>query len=216
MVINGCNRLSGDIYPYDTTTIGNGRIKLDNTICSGLYISGNIQGDYQISNSVLNYLRTAVMSGSTLVTNCRINGNVTVAAATGTPLGSAGGLKISNSQIAGSLTAGTAVQRVSVAGCHIFGDLTLPGANCSSMHNVVIGNESIAATGNNISIGKTSPAIIYVDNSHTEISGIIQKGALILKREALANQSPGWVCTFSGANGSGLKVAPLATLGAEV
>ncbi|MGQ8704841.1 hypothetical protein ACUTSW_02410 [Serratia sp. TSA_198.1] len=216
MVINGCHRLSGDIYPYDTTTIGNGRIKLDNTLCSGLYISGNIQGDYQISNSVLNYLRTVVISGSTLVTNCRINGDVTIAAAAGTPLGSAGGVKISNSQITGSLIAGTTAQRVSVAGCHIFGDLTLPGANCSAVHNVVIGKESIAATGNNISIGKTSPAIIYVDNSYTEISGTIQKGALILKREALANQSPGWVCTFSGAQGSGLKVAPLATLGAEV
>jgi hypothetical protein len=84
------------------------------------------------------------------------------------------------------------------------------------VHNVVIGQESIAATGNNISIGKTSPAIIYVDNSYSEISGIIQKGTLILKRETLANQSPGWMCTFSGANGSGLKVAQLAALGAEV
>lgn len=216
MVINGCNRLSGDIYPYDTTTVGNGRIKLDNTICNGLYISGNIQGDYQISNSVLNYLRTVVMSGSTLLTNTRINGDVTVEAAAGAPLGSAGGLKISNSQITGSLIAGATAQRVSVAGCHIFGDLTLPGANCSAVHNVVIGQESIAATGNNISIGKTSPAIIYVDNSYSEISGIIQKGTLILKRETLANQSPGWMCTFSGANGSGLKVAQLAALGAEV
>ncbi|BEL94799.1 hypothetical protein SM14BL09_19520 [Serratia marcescens] len=215
MVINGCNRLSGDIHPYAPNATGNARLKLDNSICNGVYISDSIQGDYQISNCVLQYLRTAIISGSTLVTNCRINGDLNVAAAAHAPLGSAGGLKISNSQVMGSIIAAATAQRISVVGCHIFGDLILPGANCSAVHNVVLGTESIAVTGNNISIGKTSPAVIYVDNSYNEITGAVQRGTLILKRSSLAAQSPGWICTFGGAAGAGLKVAPLAALGAE-
>lgn len=216
MIINGCNRLSGDIYPYDTSTIGSARLKLDNTICKGLHISSNIQGDYQISNCVLQYLNTAVISGSTLVTNCRINGDITVTGRAGIPLGSAGGLKISNSQVAGNLIATATAQRISVAGCHIFGDLSLPGTNCSAVHNVVLGTEYIASTGNNVSIGKTSPPIIYVDSSYSEISGSVQRGTLILKRSATAAQSPGWICTSSGAVGATLKVAALAALGNEI
>lgn len=212
LFINNSGRASGDIVNMSTSN-GNCRFRITNSIIGGsLTIPSNIQHDTYITGTIINgAVRTATTSGMTAVSNSRINGDVEVGGVS--LLGSMGGFKMDNCMVTGNVTGTDKSNRVNVTNCYINGDLKLLGNHSFQAFNQVTGTTEMAKMATNHGIGtEASPAVLWVDNSYSEIDGTVTKGTHILRRNNAKGNAPGWVALTTGSNGGGLTVAAMGAL----
>ena len=212
--VNDCGRISGAVSPYSTAQ-GAVRFRATNCIFGGNFtIPLTMPGDWNFSGcSFAGNFQTIVMSGSTTLNGCRVTGDLTVLGTSYLPVHSAGGVKILGTTVQGNFTSAGDAQRVSFIGGHVIGDFAMHGSLCSEYGATVLGgriNSSFAAS---IKIDNANPPPIYVDSDVQDISGTIQRGTMILKRNPTSLSSPGWVCTSSGTASTGVfsRLPPLIT-----
>ncbi|WP_049207421.1 phage head-binding domain-containing protein [Serratia marcescens] len=212
--VNDCGRISGAVSPSSTGQ-GAARFRATNCIFGGnITITLTMPGDWNFSGCTFaGNFQTVVMSGSTTLTGCRVNGDLSVLGTSFNPLDTAGGVKIIGTTVQGNFTSAGDAQRVSFIGGHVVGDFAMYGSLCSEYGATVIGSRLNSPYAASIKIDNVNPPPIYVNTDVQEISGTIQRGTMILRRNVNSGESPGWVCTKTGTSTTGAfsRMANLAT-----
>lgn len=213
MHITGCSRFTGDIIPIVGAT-GNGtcRIRISHSIIGKLVAPTRLGMELYVEGSIVGSMEGTTVSGLTSFVTTTFNGNVTIDSSG--ELGSAGGFKMTGCRVLGNVSATSGTVRVNISDTYINGDLSLLGNHSRQIGNQVMGTTTLSPFASTYGYGTpTTPATLWVNNSYSEIGGTVTRGTVIYKRTPVRGQSPGWICTASGTNGSGLEVAALPALG---
>lgn len=202
--VNDCGRISGAVAPYSTAQ-GAARFRATNCIFGGNFtIPLTMPGDWNFSGCTFaGNFQTVVMSGSTTLNGCRVSGDLAVLGTSFLPPNTAGGVKIIGTIVQGNFTSASDAQRVSFIGGHVVGDFSMHGSLCNEYGATVLGDRTNSPFAASLKINNTNPPPIYVNTDVQEISGTIQRGTMILKRNPTSLSSPGWVCTSAGTASTG-------------
>ncbi|CAB1223419.1 hypothetical protein SFB10_3555 [Serratia liquefaciens] len=203
--IVGCSRLGGSVSAHSSDS-GSVRFRATNSIFGGDFtIPITMPGDWNFYGcTFIGSLQAQVMSGSTTLHGCRINGDLNVLGTSYLPANTAGGVQIIGTTVQGNFTSAANAQRVSFIGGHVIGNFSMLGSLCSEYGTSVLGTRTNSPYAASVKIDNANPPPIYITSAITEISGTIQRGTLILKRAPNSMGSPGWICTSSGTPTTGV------------